>query len=200
MVAALLLALCEVQDEAIAADYVASDRHLTALYAAWASREADPEKRAGLICGFVSKPEHILVPLKDLRRTGGVETYARRTGVSHSELQAIKKRLCGEIRQVRAVIARLLDQGVVTDRSNGKLRDLFPVAISAREGEALREWVMREDAASTIGYGSLRSSLRWSALEQSRRRAPRSHGPESTSRLLRHRASGHRRGRAWRHP
>jgi protein-tyrosine phosphatase len=95
VVAALLLALCAVPDDMIAADYVASDRHLTSLYAAWASREADPEKRAGLMRGFVSEPKHILVPLEGLRRTGGVETYARRAGVSHSELHAIRERLCG---------------------------------------------------------------------------------------------------------
>ncbi len=95
VVAALLLALCEVQDEAIAADYVASDRHLAALYEAWAAREADPEKRLGLMRGVISKPEHILVPLEDLRRTGGVEDYARRAGVSQGELRAIRERLCG---------------------------------------------------------------------------------------------------------
>ncbi len=62
-----------------------------------------------------------------------------------------------EIGQVRTVIARLLDQGAVTDRSSGKAHDLFPIAIPASEGEALRAWVRREDAASTIevglGYG-----------------------------------------------
>ena len=62
-----------------------------------------------------------------------------------------------EIRQVRSVIARLVDKGVVTGRSDGKLHDLFPIAIPAHEGEALRKWVTREDAASTIevglGYG-----------------------------------------------
>jgi predicted O-methyltransferase YrrM len=62
-----------------------------------------------------------------------------------------------DIRQVRTVIARLVDEGAVAGRSDGKLHDLFPVAIPAREGEALREWVRRENAASTIevglGYG-----------------------------------------------
>jgi predicted O-methyltransferase YrrM len=62
-----------------------------------------------------------------------------------------------EISQVGMVIARLLDQGVVTGRADGKLHDLFPIAIPSREGEALREWVRRESAGSTIevglGYG-----------------------------------------------
>ena len=42
-------------------------------------------------------------------------------------------------------------------RSDGSFHTLFPVAVSAAEGEALREWVQREDAIRTIeiglGYG-----------------------------------------------
>jgi len=42
-------------------------------------------------------------------------------------------------------------------RSNGAKHDLFPVAIPAAEGEALRDWVRRENATRTIevglGYG-----------------------------------------------
>jgi len=42
-------------------------------------------------------------------------------------------------------------------RSDGSFHTLFPVGVSAAEGEALREWVQREDAIRTIeiglGYG-----------------------------------------------
>jgi len=60
-------------------------------------------------------------------------------------------------RQVRQVIERLLRDGTVIARSNGTAHDLFPVAVGAAEGEALGEWVVREDATRTIevglGYG-----------------------------------------------
>jgi predicted O-methyltransferase YrrM len=60
-------------------------------------------------------------------------------------------------RQVRAVIESLLRDGRVVARSDGTVHQLFPVATSAAEGEALRDWVKRERAARTIevglGYG-----------------------------------------------
>src|SRR5438046_2194909 len=60
-------------------------------------------------------------------------------------------------RQVEGVISRLFESGSVVARRDGKLHSLFPIAIPSREGEALRGWVKREDAASTIevglGYG-----------------------------------------------
>jgi predicted O-methyltransferase YrrM len=60
-------------------------------------------------------------------------------------------------RQVRQVIERLLADGTVVARSDGTVHRLFPVAVGAAEGEALREWVVREGAARTIeiglGYG-----------------------------------------------
>jgi predicted O-methyltransferase YrrM len=61
------------------------------------------------------------------------------------------------LRQVRQVIQRLLRDGTVVARADGTVHRLFPVAISAAEGEALREWVEREGATRTIeiglGYG-----------------------------------------------
>jgi predicted O-methyltransferase YrrM len=61
------------------------------------------------------------------------------------------------LRQVREVIERLVRDGTVVARSDGTVHDLFPVAVGAAEGEALREWVVREDATRTIeiglGYG-----------------------------------------------
>ena len=60
-------------------------------------------------------------------------------------------------RQVRGVIARLVRDGTAVARSDGTLHDLFPVAASAAEGEALRDWILREEAAWTVeiglGYG-----------------------------------------------
>lgn len=62
-----------------------------------------------------------------------------------------------EPRRVRGVIERLLRDGTAVARSDGTLHNLFPVAVSAAEGEALREWVLREKATETIeiglGYG-----------------------------------------------
>ena len=61
------------------------------------------------------------------------------------------------LRQVRHVIERLLRDGTAVARSDGSHHNLFPVAVSAGEGEALREWVTREGATHTIeiglGYG-----------------------------------------------
>jgi hypothetical protein len=55
------------------------------------------------------------------------------------------------------VIERLLRDGTVVARSDGTVHRLFPVAIDAAEGEALREWIVREGATRTIeiglGYG-----------------------------------------------
>ena len=57
----------------------------------------------------------------------------------------------------RGVLARLLVDGTAVARSDGSVHSLFPVAVGAAEGEALRSWVLRERAASTIevglGYG-----------------------------------------------
>jgi predicted O-methyltransferase YrrM len=61
------------------------------------------------------------------------------------------------LRRVRGVIERLVRDGTAVARSDGTLHDIFPVAVYAAEGEALREWVLREGATRTIeiglGYG-----------------------------------------------
>ena len=61
------------------------------------------------------------------------------------------------LRRVRGVIERLVRDGTAVARSDGTLHDLFPVAASAAESEALRGWVLREGATRTIeiglGYG-----------------------------------------------
>lgn len=55
------------------------------------------------------------------------------------------------------MLGRLLRDGTVVARSDGTLHSLFPLAVNAAEGEALREWVRRERANHTIeiglGYG-----------------------------------------------
>lgn len=55
------------------------------------------------------------------------------------------------------MIERLLREGTAVARSDGTAHNLFPVAVSAAEGEALREWVTREGATRTVevglGYG-----------------------------------------------
>jgi predicted O-methyltransferase YrrM len=61
------------------------------------------------------------------------------------------------LRRVRVVIERLIRGGTAVARSDGTLHSIFPVAVYAAEGEALREWVLREGATRTIeiglGYG-----------------------------------------------
>ena len=55
------------------------------------------------------------------------------------------------------MIERLVRGGTAVARSDGTLHSIFPVAVYAAEGEALREWVLREGATRTIeiglGYG-----------------------------------------------
>ena len=42
---------------------------------------------------------------------------------------------------------------VPTARADGPRHDLFPLAVSAAEGEALRRWVVREEATQTVEVG-----------------------------------------------
>ncbi len=62
-----------------------------------------------------------------------------------------------DARRVRATIERLVSDGNALACSDGTRHDLFPVAASAAEGEALRGWVVREGATRTVevglGYG-----------------------------------------------
>jgi predicted O-methyltransferase YrrM len=57
----------------------------------------------------------------------------------------------------RLVLERLLGERTAVARSNGTVQSLFPVAVGAAEGEALRAWVQGENATRTIeiglGYG-----------------------------------------------
>ena len=56
-------------------------------------------------------------------------------------------------RRVRGVIERLAREGTAVARSDGTRHDLFPVAASSAEGEALRGWVVREGATRTVEVG-----------------------------------------------
>lgn len=59
--------------------------------------------------------------------------------------------------RVRRVLDRLIRDGTAVARSDGTLHRLFPVAVGAAEGMAIRSWVIREAAARTVeiglGYG-----------------------------------------------
>jgi len=54
---------------------------------------------------------------------------------------------------VRQVIDRLIHDGKVISRSDSSIHNVFPVAVNAAEGEALRSWVIKEKAAHTIEIG-----------------------------------------------
>lgn len=60
-------------------------------------------------------------------------------------------------RQTRQVIDRLVSERVAVARSDGSVHTLFPISVTASEGQALLEWVRRERATRTIetglGYG-----------------------------------------------
>ena len=58
-----------------------------------------------------------------------------------------------QIRAVRAVIDRLVSEPTAVARFDGSTHEIFPVAASVAEGEALRDWVVRERAQRTIEIG-----------------------------------------------
>lgn len=57
------------------------------------------------------------------------------------------------LRRLRLVIDRLISDGRMVARLDHSDHEIFPVAISRSEGEALREWVAREMVACTIEIG-----------------------------------------------
>lgn len=56
------------------------------------------------------------------------------------------------LRQVRGVIERLTREGSVV-AADGGTRAIFPIAVTAEDGNVVRRWVMRERAAHTIEIG-----------------------------------------------
>jgi predicted O-methyltransferase YrrM len=57
------------------------------------------------------------------------------------------------LRQLRLVTERLSRDGTVKERSNGAIHNVFPISIDRAQGEALREWVVKEKAVHTIEVG-----------------------------------------------
>ena len=98
IVAALLLALADVPDEVIAADYALSDLYLQPLYAEIiASGPQDPERLARLAVLLRSAPETMLGVLERLRaRYGGAVGYARAAGLDARDLDRLRARLLGD--------------------------------------------------------------------------------------------------------
>lgn len=57
------------------------------------------------------------------------------------------------LQRVRSVIERVMSDGKVIARSDNSVNKIFPVAINAAQGKALRDWVIKEKAAHTIEIG-----------------------------------------------
>ncbi len=60
--------------------------------------------------------------------------------------------MASEIERLQQVMDSAIG-GSVTANSDGTTRDIFPIAIHPRAGEALSDWVARERAASSIEIG-----------------------------------------------
>ena len=59
----------------------------------------------------------------------------------------------GAMQQVRRVIERLDQDGSLVADADGATHDVRTVSISMREGEALRKWILKEDATRTLEIG-----------------------------------------------
>jgi len=85
-----------------------------------------------------------------------VELHRKRDGCESSRVTASARDRSAALRRVRRASAHLLRDGTVVSRA-GTVHNVFPVAVTAAEGEALRDWVVREEATRTIevglGYG-----------------------------------------------
>jgi len=55
--------------------------------------------------------------------------------------------------RVRQTIERLVGDRSIVSKLDGSTHAIFPVAISSLEGEALRDWVIRERAVHTVEVG-----------------------------------------------
>lgn len=66
-------------------------------------------------------------------------------------------KLDARLQRIRRVIDRLAHEGVVAAAKDGGRHAIYPVAVTAEDGDVLRRWVIREEAAHTIeiglGYG-----------------------------------------------
>jgi predicted O-methyltransferase YrrM len=61
--------------------------------------------------------------------------------------------VAARLETLREIRERLVAEGVTFRTSSGDARELFPVAIGAAEGDALRAWVERERARDTLEVG-----------------------------------------------
>jgi predicted O-methyltransferase YrrM len=57
------------------------------------------------------------------------------------------------LQRIRTVIHRLVQDRVVVADSDGTTHSIFPVTISAEEGQVVRSWVVQEHATRTIEIG-----------------------------------------------
>jgi predicted O-methyltransferase YrrM len=57
------------------------------------------------------------------------------------------------VARIRAVINRLAGDGIVTAKTDGSMRDVFPIAVPVEVGDVLHRWVRDEDAHQTIEVG-----------------------------------------------
>ncbi|HAL28603.1 MAG TPA: hypothetical protein DGB72_08600 [Gemmatimonadetes bacterium] len=94
VLAALLLALCDVPNEVIADDWTASDLYLQPLYDEWLAAEQDPALRAKRADGFRTEAQHILDVLDYVRNShGDVVPYLVAGGTSLRQIGRIRERL-----------------------------------------------------------------------------------------------------------
>jgi protein-tyrosine phosphatase len=93
LVAALLLALADVEASEIAADFGETDVQLAAMYDKWIN-EAPEEKRAVMRDELRCPPERILGVLEHLEtKWGGVASYLEASGMSAAHIDRVRIRL-----------------------------------------------------------------------------------------------------------
>jgi protein tyrosine/serine phosphatase len=96
LVSAFLLALAGVADDAIAADYAASDGRVGPLVDEWIESAFEPAERARRTWLSAADRGTMLATLELLRvRFGGVEAYLRAAGSSEADLADVRRRLAG---------------------------------------------------------------------------------------------------------
>jgi protein-tyrosine phosphatase len=93
LVAAMLLSIAGVPDEAIAADFAETDASLAAKYQEWIAA-AEPDRRSEVREELRCPPERILGVLDHLeRRWGGVPAYLEAAGMSTDDIDRASRKL-----------------------------------------------------------------------------------------------------------
>jgi protein-tyrosine phosphatase len=93
MVAAMLLALAGVPDDAIATDFVETDAQLALKYKEWLAAAA-PERRSEMREELHCPPDRILGVLGHLRRRwGGVHGYLEAAGMNPTTIDRVAAKL-----------------------------------------------------------------------------------------------------------